>query len=233
MRLVERTSKPVAAIVGIVGGAGLVIGSILPWAKVSLDLNEFAKVLGVDPSLMSGLGVQTSQNVGGLDADGTFTLIAGIVVVVCAVILLVRAARWLGVLMLLGGLAGGGIALFDIVSKDRQLDDALASAGPQLQSIGLSADTFKQVFAVSFSIGIYLCLIGGVVALIAGLMALTGTSRPEVVVAPDAGFAGTGFEPAPPITPAAPIAPPPMETPPSGPPPIPPVAPEEPAPPPP
>jgi hypothetical protein len=228
VRLVERTSKPVAGILGIIGGAVLVVGSILPWAKVSLDLDKFASVLGVDPSLLAGVGAQTSQNVNGLDADGKITLVAGIVVLVCAVILMMRAARWLGVLMLLGGLAGGGTALYDILSKDRQLDDALAGAGPQLEAIGLSADTFREVFAVSFSIGIYLCVIGGVLALIAGLIGLTGSSRPATV-APDAGLAGAGFA-LPLVTPAAPVAPPPIETPPPAPAPSPPAAPEEPGP---
>lgn len=228
--LVESTSKPAAAILGIVGGAILVIGSVLPWAKVSLDLEEFAQVLGVDPSLMEGLGVQTSQSVGGLDADGKITLVAGIVVLVCAAILLARAMSWLGVVMLLGGLAGGGMALYDIVSKDRQLDDALAGAGPQLESIGLSADTFKQVFTVSFSIGIYLCVVGGVLALIAGAMALRSPSEPGMVAAPAPGAPGTGFDPAPPATPAGPIAPTPYDPPPPSPSPIPPAAPEDPGP---
>jgi hypothetical protein len=224
---VERTSKPAAAILGIVGGAVLIVGSVLPWAKVSLDLDKFAQVLGVDPSLMAGLGAQTSQSVGGLDADGAVTLIAGIVVVVCAGILLAKAKRWLGVLVLLGGLAGGGIALYDIVSKDRQLDDALAGAGPQLEAIGLSADTFRQVFSVSFSIGIYLCVIGGILALIAGAMALMSTSEPVLGTVPDAGISGSGFGPPPPIAPAAPVAPTPIETPPPTSAPIPPAAPED------
>jgi hypothetical protein len=225
---VESTSKPAAAVLGIVGGAVLVIGSVLPWAKVSLDLDKFAEVLGVDPSLMAGAGVETSQNVGGLDADGAFTLVAGIVVLVCAAILLARAKSWLGVLMLLGGLAGGGVALFDIVSKDRQLDDALASAGPELEAIGLSADTFREVFTVSFSTGIYLCVIGGILAMIAGAMALMSTSEPDMVAAPDAGVSGTGFDRSPPGTYTPPLAPPAVEAPPPGPAPIPPAAPEDP-----
>jgi hypothetical protein len=225
--LVESTTKRVPAVLGIVGGAVLVIGSVLPWAKVSLDLDRFAQLLGVDPSVMAGLGAQTSQNVNGLDADGTMTLIAGIVVLVCAGVFLAKSMRWLGVLMLLGGLAGGGIAVFDILSKDRQLDDALAEAGPQLEAIGLSAATFKQVFTVSFSIGIYLCVLGGIVALIGGVMALMATPQTTMEATPAAGISGTGFDP-PPAAPAAPAAPTPIETPPA---PIPPPAPEEPGPP--
>jgi hypothetical protein len=225
--LVESTTKRAPAVLGIVGGAVLVIGSILPWAKVSLDLDRFAALLGVDPSVMAGLGAQTSQNVDGLDADGGMTLVAGIVVLVCAGIFLAKSMRWLGVLMLLGGLAGAGIAAFDILSKDRQVDDALAEAGPQLEAIGLSADTFRQVFTVSFSIGIYLCVLGGIVALIAGGMALMATSDSTMQAAPASGISGTGFDPAPVAPPSAPT---PLDTPPT---PIPPPAPEEPGPPPP
>jgi hypothetical protein len=225
--LVESTTKRAPAVLGIVGGAVLVIGSILPWAKVSLDLDRFAALLGVDPSVMAGLGAQTSQNVDGLDADGGMTLVAGIVVLVCAGIFLAKSMRWLGVLMLLGGLAGAGIAAFDILSKDRQVDDALAEAGPQLEAIGLSADTFRQVFTVSFSIGIYLCVLGGIVSLLAGGMALMATSDSTMQAAPASGISGTGFDPAPVAPPSAPT---PLDTPPT---PIPPPAPEEPGPPPP
>jgi hypothetical protein len=226
---VESTTKRVPAVMGIVGGAVLVIGSVLPWAKVSLDLDRFAQLLGVDPSVMAGLGAPTSQNVGGLDADGTLTLIAGIVVLVCAGVLLAQNIRWLGIVMLLAGLAGAGIAVFDIVSKDRQLDDALAEAGPQLEAIGLSAATFRQVFTVSFSIGIYLCVLGGIVAIIAGVLALAATPQAPMQASSAAGISGTGFEPAPPAAPG-PATPTPVEPPPA---PIPPPVPEEPGPPPP
>ena len=190
--LMEPKSKSPAGILGIIGGALLVLGSILPWAKVSIDIERFASVLGVDPAALAGTDVATSQNIGGLDADGAFTLVAGIVVLVCAGIYLAKRANTaLGVLILLGGLLGAGVALFDIVSKDRQLDDALAEAGPDLEAIGLSADTFKDVFSVTFSIGIYICVIGGVLALIAGAMALRARSEP-VVAAPSSGTMGAG-----------------------------------------
>jgi hypothetical protein len=190
----EPRSKSPAGILGIIGGALLVIGSILPWAKVSLDLDEFASVLGVDPSTLAGSGAATSQSVGGLDADGTLTLLAGIVVLICAGLFLAKRANTaLGALIALGGLAGAGIAIYDIVSKDRQLDEALAEAGPQLEAIGLNADTFKQVFTVSFSIGIYACLAGGIVALIAGAMALMAKSEPIVGTASDPSKGAGGF----------------------------------------
>ena len=191
----EPKSKSPVGILGIIGGALLVIGSILPWAEVSLDLDAFASVLGVDPSVLAGSGAETSQSIGGLDADGSLTLVAGIVVLVCAGLFIAKRANTaLGVLILLGGLAGAGIALYDILSKDRQLDEALAESGADLQEIGLTAETFKEVFAVSFSIGIYVCLVGGLVALAAGAMALMAKPDPAAasVAAGPVGTSGLG-----------------------------------------
>lgn len=232
----EPKSKSPAGMLGILGGALLVIGSILPWAKVSIDLDRFASVLGVDPSLLEGAGAETSQSIGGMDADGLWTLVAGIIVLVCAALYLAkRASTALGVVMALGGLLGAGIALFDIVSKDRQLDEALASAGPDLEQIGLTAATFREVFTVSFSIGIYVCLVGGVVALIAGAMALMAKSEPIVGTAPGTssgagsfgGPAGSAAPTAPTTAPTTPVEAPPPAAPPSAPMP-PPVPPEDP-----
>jgi hypothetical protein len=226
---VESKSKSPAGILAIAGGALLIIGSILPWAKVSFDVEKFASLLGVDPSVIQDAA--SSQNIGGLDADGTITLIAGIVVLVCAGIFLAKRANTaLGVLILLGGLAGAGVALFDIVSKDRQLNDALAEAGPALQSAGVSLDDFKQVFDVSFSIGIYVCVVGGILALIGGAMALMAKSEPMAAVAadPGSGMGGGGFGASTPA-PAAPT-PPPSAIPPSAPPPPPPEGPSAPSP---
>jgi len=203
-----------------VGGLLLVIGSVLPWAKVSFDVDAFASLLKVDPSVIQDAAL--SQSIGGLDADGTLTLIAGIVVLVCAAIFLAKRANTvLGVLILLGGLAGAGIAVYDIVSKDRQLNDALAEAGPTLQSAGVSLDAFKQVFDVSFSIGIYLCAVGGILALIGGVMALRVGSEPAVVAGDPGSTMGSGFAapasaPAEPPPPASPIPSTPPPPPPAG-----------------
>lgn len=225
----ESKSKSPAGILAIVGGALLVIGSILPWAKVSFDVEKFASLLGVEPSVIQDAA--SSQNIGGLDADGKITLIAGIIVLVCAGIFLAKRANTaLGVLIVLGGLAGAGVALYDIMSKDRQLNDALAEAGPTLQSAGVSLDAFKQVFNVSFSIGIYVCVVGGVLALIGGAMALMAKSEPMTAVPadPGSGMGGVGSG-APTPAPAAP-EPPPSAIPPSPPPPPPPEGPSAPTP---
>jgi hypothetical protein len=216
--MVESRSKSPAGIVAVVGGLLLVIGSVLPWAKVSFDVDAFASLLKVDPSVIQDAAL--SQSIGG--PDGTLTLIAGILVLVCAAIFLAKRANTaLGVLILLGGLAGAGIALYDIMSKDRQLDDALAEAGPTLQSAGVSLDAFKQVFDVSFSIGIYVCVVGGILALIGGVMALRIRSEPPAAAADPGSTIGSGFAaptstPTAPAPPASPIPSTPPPPPPSG-----------------
>jgi hypothetical protein len=236
---VESKKMSPAGIVGIIGGVVVIIGSFLSWATVSIDVDAFAKAMSdalgvpVSSSDLATAGVNTSQSISGFDADGKLTLVAGIIVVVGAVVFLAARARVAGsILMLVGGVGGAGIALYDIVSKDNQIDKAIADAGPTLTQLGLNADTFKSVFSVSWAIGIYACVIGGIVAVIAGIMALMARTAEPAMPAMSGTPAGGGLgapvgtptdtppmsPPATPSTPAGEAAPPATPAPPPEPP---------------
>jgi hypothetical protein len=219
----EPKKTPTAAIVGLIGGVILVIGSFLSWVTISFDVDTLATkvsdALGVpvSGSELADAGLRT-QKFGGFDVDGKITLFFGVLAVIGAAILLARKSNVAaGILMLVGGLGGAGVATYDLVSKENQIDTFVSDIGPALSQLGITGDTFKPLFSVSWGIGIYACVLGGVVALIAGIMAFTSKTAEPAMPATAGEPAATGFgAPAsPPAAPpaAAPAAPAPPEPP--------------------
>jgi hypothetical protein len=213
-----RSSRPIGpgAILGIIGGAALVIGSFLTWVTVSLDIAKFAQILGVSPAALQGATSSTTFSAAGTHGDGKITLVVGIIAVVGAILVLTTAARKAGyAVVAVAGVIGAGICVFEIASKSSQINDALSNAGPALAAAGISADTLKSVFNVSWGIGLWICLAGGVVALIGGIIGLMSKGAPAMQSAPMAGATAmdspvnSGFDaPAPPVAPSPPTVPP-------------------------
>ena len=154
----EARPSPVALVLGIIGGALLAIGSFMTWASVSVDTNalvdKLASALNVDPALLQGQVPTTglSQSVSGMKggSDGTITLVAGILVLVFAVVLFVKfdLHKVMGGLMVAAGVVGAGVALWDLGKLNDAKDAALADAGPSLQALGLDANTLSDVIKV-------------------------------------------------------------------------------------
>jgi len=124
--------------------------------------------------------------------DGKWTLVAGVVVAVAAALLSMASSRQVvGIVMLVGGAVGGGLALYDAtIQKNNAIDNAAA----QFSNIGLPG-TIRDYFSVSLGIGIWLCIAGGAVAIVAGIMAMT--SRAPSVAGTEVGPPGT--TPSPPL----------------------------------
>ena len=216
-------------IIGIVGGVALAIGSFLDWATVSVNFDKIATALGIDPAqIPAGVRAQGTVSVTGWKSgDGKWTLVAGVVVAVAAALLTMASSRQVvGIVMLVGGVVGGGLALYDAtIQKNNAIDNAAA----QFSNIGLPG-TIRDYFSVSLGIGIWLCIAGGVVAIVAGIMAMTSRapsvstaagvplgSAPPPPPTSDGGFvAGVGgslMPPAvlePPVTEPAAAEPPPV-----------------------
>lgn len=196
-----KSSPSAAAIVGIIGGAILVIGSFLTWATASINVDALAQALGVDPALLQGaVPGDTSFSVKGLDsgADGTFTLIAGIVAVVVAIVLIMKAdlKKPMGAILVIAGLVGGGVALYDLSKVNDVKQEALDAAGPGLAAAGVDSGVLDEVFSVSAGIGIWACIAGGIVAIIGGVMAVAAKSAPAMASGPSTAI-GSGFDTSP------------------------------------
>ena len=162
------TLTPVAGILGVVGGALLVLGSLLTWAEVT--------------------GGGTSVTAKGVDgSDGYITLVAGLVAVVAGIMMARGTGRVLAVLVILAGIVGGGIGLYDaLTAKDSVIDEEAEELAP---TFGASAQQVRTVLdqaiyagqlSVSISIGLYVVIGGGVVALAGGILGLRGSSEPAL-----------------------------------------------------
>jgi hypothetical protein len=207
--------SPVAAVVTIVGGALLVICSFLVWATASVNadvlIQRLAEALGVEASTLqqqlpaNQFPTETVTGIGS-GVDGWVTLIAGVVAIVAAIVMIAKPElrKGMGILALLAGLVGGGLALYD-VSRVNDIageaeDQAKSAAAAGLAAAGIDPNIFDDVFNVSAGIGLWGCLVGGVLALVGGGLALASKSQGSAA----APAAATGFAGAPPVAPATP-----------------------------
>ncbi|MGZ5213738.1 MAG: hypothetical protein ACXWXM_08505 [Actinomycetota bacterium] len=193
MESVETRGSSTPTILGIVGGIALAIGSFLTWATVSVNFDKIATAVGIDPSqIPQDIRAQGTVSVTGWKGgDGKWTLVAGIVVAVVAALLAMASnRRVIGIVMVVGGAVGGGLALYDATI---QKNDAIDNAASTFSGLGLPG-TLRDYFSLSLGIGIWLCIAGGVVAIVAGVMAMA--SRGSSVA--EAASTSTGFTPPPP-----------------------------------
>jgi hypothetical protein len=201
---------PVGAVIAIVGGALLAVGSFLSWAEVS------------------GGGVSVSAK--GIDgSDGYLTLAAGAVVILVGLAGLRMARRLLGVIAILAGLLGGGFGLYDaLTAEDSVLDAAAEEIAPQF---GVSADEVRAILDeaidagqldISISIGLIIVIAGGAIAVIGGVLMLGRGSAPAAPAAaapsepvPAAAMPPASTSASAPAEPLAPAATPPDPAPPT------------------
>lgn len=181
MNHTTESRRPIGSILAIVGGALLAIGSFLAWAEVT--------------------GGGTSVTAKGIDgSDGWITLAAGLVAIVAGVAAIRASRRALAFVMILAGLIGGGLGLYDAVTaEDSVLDSAAEEIAPQF---GVSAEEVRTLLdraidsgelGISLSIGLYLVIAGGLLALVGGMVSLriepvaderTATAAPASTMAP-------------------------------------------------
>lgn len=188
----EGKSTSTAAIIAVIGGVLVAAGSLLAWAKVSINL----------------AGLNESETVKGIDgSDGKLTVALGVVIVVLAALALGKRATKTASRVITGcAVIATGIGAWDWTDIKSKGDDivhqAATAAGGNAEVIKMLEDGIK----VSTSIGLYLVVLGGIIAIIGGVMLATQKS------------AATAAAP-----PSTPWAPPPTAPPPAAPPPPPPA----------
>jgi hypothetical protein len=209
--------KQPGAILMVVGGALMALGSFLTWLTASLDLSALAAAIkqqiGVDVSGVPGFAnTQHSFSAAGTKGwEGKLALVVGIVAL--AVGLVVILASLSNSVASKVAFATGGIGILVAVeamlTKSSGIESAKMGSAGQLSALGLTPSVFDNAFKVSVGIGLYMAIVGGIVAIVGGIMLLgkdaataTATTATSTEGAP---AAGSGWE--------APAAPPPMAPP--------------------
>lgn len=217
------TASPVAAVLAILGGLLVILGSFLTWFSVTAD----ASALG---------GGSATISVTGMDGDGTITLIAGIVLVILGGVMFVMRGRnmtAISIIALLGGVVAALVAIYDITTAKSTATDSVASTIAAQSHGQVSVDQARQVltlvhFNISVGIGVILVAVAGVVGAVGGALGIresrmAATPAGEVAASPPP-YAPPPTESGPPMESTPPAGPPvgsspPMEpTPPVGPP---------------
>jgi hypothetical protein len=184
-------STPIGPVLAIAGGGLLAIGSFLSWATVS------------------GAGTEVSAK--GVDgSDGYVTLAAGLVALVCGLIAMKGAKRALAVLTIIAGLAGAGLGLYDaLTAKDSVLDAAAEEVAAQ---VGATTEEVRALLdaaidagelGISISFGLYIVIGGGVLAIVGGVMQMSGKGTSVGAPAIPAGFGASTTSAAPASAPPA------------------------------
>ncbi len=160
------TRRPAtASILAIAGGAVMALGSFLDWVKVS--------VAGFE-------GTPPTKGTDG--SDGWVTLVAGLALAVCGLVWLAGAARRaLAIIAILAALAGGGLGLYDALTAEHRVIDEAASQisstlqVPEEQARAVLVEAANAgALDVSIRLGLLLVVVGGVVGVGAGILALAG-----------------------------------------------------------
>jgi hypothetical protein len=160
----------------------------LTWVTLSINEPRWLAAQGADPSvpLPSQLVAQLNQAVNGLVGFKTghwkVALVCGIVAVICATFMIaIASARVVGAaVLLLAGLCGSAIALFAATIDGTRAIDAAAN-------VFVGPGDVKRFFNASVGIGIWICAIGGLVAIAAGITDLMGKSAAPTATVMNAG----------------------------------------------
>lgn len=223
--------KQPGAILMVVGGALMVVGSFLTWLTAKIDLVAFAdaikKETGVDIGGLPGFSsTPNSSSIAGTKGwEGKLALIGGVLVLALGIAAIVgkvtgsRAARF----AFIGGALGIFGGLYVMLTKSSGIADAKAGAAGTFTAAGVSPSVLDNIFTVSVGVGLYLTLIGGIAAIVGGVMSMgkgaTTATMPAATMGAvaDAPAAGAGWEPpaAPPMVPPSMPATPPTQVPPA------------------
>jgi hypothetical protein len=199
--------RSMGAIVGIVGGVALVLGSLLTWGTGSLNVQALATAVGLDPATVSAVLGDVSRSVSGMDVTGgKWALAMGIVAIVLGVVAFLRVSpRVVGIGLIVAGLIGGGWALYFTTQADVVKEQAIEDVAPQLGSVEGASAVLGQYIDTSFGPGIWIAILGGLIAIGGGIVLLTAGGSMTETPSRTGAAAGSGFTP----TEPPPASPPP------------------------
>jgi hypothetical protein len=169
----KRRRLSIAAVMGLLAGAGVVAGSLLPWVKGSSSVVAF-----------QGGAVEGSPE-GLKTIYGVVALAGGALVVLSTLIWLVRrrGARVISFIVLIGAAASASVAGYYLATlESRYIDFAIDQAAsrtlPAAKIRDLVSRAFKaDIYKIDPGVGLYAVLMAGAIAALIGLVTLVRGPR--------------------------------------------------------
>ena len=163
-----RSRLSIDAIIALLAGVGVIVGSLLQWVKG--PSSEVAFQGGTVEGSLEGLKT----------AYGVVALVGGVLVVLSAFTWLIRrhASRVTSSVVLIGGAASATVAGFYLATlESRYIDFAVnQAASPKLPAAkirDLLSRAFKaDIYTIDAGVGLYMVLAAGVIAVLIGLVTL-------------------------------------------------------------
>ncbi len=192
----SRSAPTAAAALALIGGALALIGSFLSWAEASAQ------------------GFSASAQ--GIDGwEGKATIFGGILILVAGIQAFASGGAVrsrLKTTAILGGAVAAGVAIYTAATaKDQVVDGA---AGEIAKELGIGIEAARSavnqaidagVLKITLDFGIFVVIGGGILGIVAGLLAWTARAPETAMPAAPTGGGLTGWAaPSPPPTPAAP-----------------------------
>jgi hypothetical protein len=168
MESAETRSPTLPMVLGIVGGVVIGIGSFLNWATASVNWDAITKATGINPP--AEIRAQGTVSISGWDVGtGKWMLVIGVVVVIASALLIFeKSAQAVALVVIFGGAVGGSMAVYEATAgKTQRLQDFAGEFAVALRG------SLSQYFSVSIGIGIRLCALGGVLAILGGVLAMS------------------------------------------------------------
>jgi hypothetical protein len=181
------SSAGLAPTLAVVGGILAIAGSVLNWATFSAG----------------GFSV-SAKGIDGL--DGFLTIICGVLLLTAGVATftgMIGGKSRLRVSALVGGLGAAGIGLYDALTAEHRLIEEAADA--LAHQLGIAVDAARTAvqqainqgqIAVSVDVGLYVVIAGGIIGIVAGILAMTSVPARARTPSPGSGLTGW-YAPAP------------------------------------
>jgi hypothetical protein len=188
----ERSRSSVAAVAAVGGGALAALGSILTWASAS------AGAFSVSAKGLNGWEGKVTLIGGGI------VLFAGIAVLMGSDVVRLRAPA------AVGGFLTTGVGIYTaLTARDQVIDGAAKEIAKELGvPIAAARDAVQTtidagVISISLEIGLYLVIAGGLLGVLAAVMARMASRRPAGTAVVERGAGLAGWSVVPPVAPAS------------------------------
>jgi hypothetical protein len=158
----------VAAALAVIGGIAATVGSLLSWAEASVGPASF-----------------TAKGIDGW--EGKVTVVGGVVLLVGGIAAFLGSVGGVGRLRtsaLVGGIAAAGVGAYTALTATSQIVDAAASE--IAKETGVPVDQGRSTVQLAFDqgvihltlqVGLWLVIVGGVLGIVAGVIALAASRQ--------------------------------------------------------